>query len=168
MARAKSRSAGLLSITLSALSYTVLATDIEPSLSQILLPNVRDWMEDNPSAGKICTCQLDWNLEPDCQSICTAFSSDANLELTSDLNLPTESNEQLTTMSLKQPLIYIALERRDPNLVDNFFRIAVEMGFRATQVEHNRLRKWVDSMGWIDGDWEAVEVWKLCMKQRRA
>ncbi|KAI7951879.1 hypothetical protein MJO28_007563 [Puccinia striiformis f. sp. tritici] len=216
MARAKSRSlravevgagTGLLSITLSALSYTVLATDIEPSLSQILLPNVRDWMEDNPSAGKICTCQLDWNLEPDCQSICTAFSSDANLELTSDLNLPTESNEQvrisvrqdglpttsidlivsadtvytvelirpllttltkLTTMSLKQPLIYIALERRDPNLVDNFFRIAVEMGFRATQVEHNRLRKWVDSMGWIDGDWEAVEVWKLCMKQRRA
>ncbi|KAI7956108.1 hypothetical protein MJO29_007507, partial [Puccinia striiformis f. sp. tritici] len=199
--------AGLLSITLSALSYTVLATDIEPSLSQILLPNVRDWMEDNPSAGKICTCQLDWNLEPDCQSICTAFSSDANLELTSDLNLPTESNEQvrisvrqdglpttsidlivsadtvytvelirpllttltkLTTMSLKQPLIYIALERRDPNLVDSFFRIAVEMGFRATQVEHNRLRKWVDSMGWIDGDWEAVEVWKLCMKQRRA
>ncbi|POW13432.1 hypothetical protein PSHT_07692 [Puccinia striiformis] len=225
MARAKSRSAaqselkylsrlsgpgaraGLLSITLSALSYTVLATDIEPSLTQILLPNVRNWMEDNPSAGKICTCQLDWNLEPDPQSICTAFSSDANLELTSDLNLPTESDGQariltrqdglatisidlivsadtvytvelirpllttltkLTTMSLKQPLIYIALERRDPNLVDSFFRIAVEMGFRATQVEHNRLRKWVDSMGWIDGDWEAVEVWKLCMKQRRA
>ncbi|KAH9454564.1 hypothetical protein Pst134EB_014636 [Puccinia striiformis f. sp. tritici] len=216
MARAKSRSlravevgagTGLLSITLSALSYTVLATDIEPSLTQILLPNVRNWMEDNPSAGKICTCQLDWNLEPDPQSICTAFSSDANLELTSDLNLPTESDGQariltrqdglatisidlivsadtvytvelirpllttltkLTTMSLKQPLIYIALERRDPNLVDSFFRIAVEMGFRATQVEHNRLRKWVDSTGWIDGDWEAVEVWKLCMKQRRA
>ncbi|KAA1078009.1 hypothetical protein PGT21_026669 [Puccinia graminis f. sp. tritici] len=215
-ARAKNRSTtavevgagtGLLSITLSALGYTVLATDIEPTLTQILVPNVRKWMEDNSSAGKVLPCQLNWNLELDWQSVNNAFSRNADQGFPYDLNVTPEFTRQsrvlldsdallgtpidlivsadtvytvdlirplLTTLSIlsarspKQPIIYIALERREPTLVDSFFQMAVEMGFKATQVESNRLRKLVESMGWIDEDWEAVEVWKLSMKQIRA
>ncbi|OAV96180.1 hypothetical protein PTTG_03415 [Puccinia triticina 1-1 BBBD Race 1] len=190
-----------------ALSYTVLATDIEPSLTQILVPNVRNWMEDNNSStGKISTCRLNWNLELDWTSINTAFSSGPNDKAPGNLNSRSLSVGQtqplvdgdglaatpidlivsadtvyavelirpllntlstLSARSPKPPMIHLALERRDPSLVDKFFQMAVEMGFRATQIEPNRLRKMVESMGWIDEDWEAVEVWKLSMKQKR-
>ncbi|EFP83530.1 uncharacterized protein PGTG_08716 [Puccinia graminis f. sp. tritici CRL 75-36-700-3] len=202
-ARAKNRSTTAVEVG----AGTVLATDIEPTLTQILVPNVRKWMEDNSSAGKVLPCQLNWNLELDWQSVNNAFSRNADQGFPYDLNVTPEFTRQsrvlldsdalpgtpidlivsadtvytvdlirplLTTLSIlsarspKQPIIYIALERREPTLVDSFFQMAVEMGFKATQVESNRLRKLAESMGWIDEDWEAVEVWKLSMKQIRA
>jgi len=200
-------------VTLSALGYTVLATDIEPTLTEILAPNVRQWMhgETSGGAGRISPCLLDWNLGPDWRSIEAAFSGDtdwrksgevpssnhvdgshgaaggapsrATLLDTGDEALPRTSIDlivsadtvyavellrpllvtisALSARSPKPPVIYIALERRDPCLVNTFFQLAREMGFKSVQVDASRLRKLVQGMQWSEEDWEAVEVWKL-------
>ncbi|KNZ62621.1 uncharacterized protein VP01_1247g3 [Puccinia sorghi] len=200
---------GLLSVSLSALGYTVLATDIEPTLTEILAPNVRQWMhgESSGGAGRISTCFLDWNLGPDWRSIEAAFSGGTDrfqgevptsnhvneshgavsgaplrttLDTGSDEALPIDlivsadtvyavelvspllvTISVLSARSPKPPVIYIALERRDPCLINTFFQLAREMGFKSVQVDASRLRKIVEGMQWSEEDWEAVEVWKL-------
>ncbi|ORY61945.1 hypothetical protein BCR35DRAFT_283426, partial [Leucosporidium creatinivorum] len=64
------------------------------------------------------------------------------------------------------PPIFVALEVRDPQLIDSFLRQAKEeWGFKCSRVEDGRLRKLMgeDGVGWEDEDWEGVQVWKLVL-----
>jgi len=64
----------------------------------------------------------------------------------------------------KAPLIYLALENRDPTLVSLFFAAAREdWNFSTTQIPTRRIQKALDrsNVKWERSDWEGVEVWKL-------
>ena len=64
----------------------------------------------------------------------------------------------------KPPLIYLALENRDPELVSSFFVAAREdWNFSTTQVPNRRIQKALERsrLKWERKDWEGVEVWKL-------
>ncbi|KLO12606.1 hypothetical protein SCHPADRAFT_407983 [Schizopora paradoxa] len=64
----------------------------------------------------------------------------------------------------KPPLIYLALENRDPELVSSFFDVArKDWNFTTTQLPKRRIQKALErsKLKWERKDWEGVEVWKL-------
>lgn len=189
-----------MSITLSALGYSVLATDIEPSLTSILMPNIKGWTSSSSTwSGPLCVCRLDWNLPINYRSIQSCLKStlhpghiqdglidlnhdsdenvqDTELEskiefdlivttdtvYTSELIRPLLTTlKSLSDLSTRPPPIYLALERRDPALVENFFNMAEQLNFKADQIDHSSLVQLTEQMGWDLEDWEGVEIWKL-------
>lgn len=197
---------GLMSITLSALGYSVLATDIEPSLTSILMPNIKGWTSSSSTwSGPLCVCRLNWNLPINYRSIQSCLKStlhpghiqdglidlnhdsdenvqDTELEskiefdlivttdtvYTSELIRPLLTTlKSLSDLSTRPPPIYLALERRDPALVENFFNMAEQLNFKADQIDHSSLVKLTEQMGWDLEDWEGVEIWKLRQRVRK-
>ncbi|CDZ97494.1 Nicotinamide N-methyltransferase-like [Phaffia rhodozyma] len=64
------------------------------------------------------------------------------------------------------PPILLALERRDPALVDRSLDEFLNAGFEAKMVNKGRLKKSVDRhLGWAKSDWDGVEVWKFRYKK---
>lgn len=60
------------------------------------------------------------------------------------------------------PPILLALERRDPALIDSALDEARRWGFECKRVGGPRIGKSVERhLGWKKEDWEGVEVWKL-------
>lgn len=59
----------------------------------------------------------------------------------------------------KPPLFLLALERRDPRLIDEALACA---SVPLTQVPMNKVRKALDRAGirWDRSDWEGVEIWR--------
>ncbi|KAH7340265.1 hypothetical protein B0J17DRAFT_650547 [Rhizoctonia solani] len=70
---------------------------------------------------------------------------------------PTDSTANNRT---KRPTTLIALERRDPILIDS--ALALIPG-TISRIPHKKLSKTLQSMGWNwdASDWEGVEVWKV-------
>ncbi|KAH9819093.1 hypothetical protein DFH28DRAFT_957629 [Melampsora americana] len=198
---------GLMSITLSALGYSVLATDIEPSLTSILMPNVKGWVSSSSTwSGPLCVCRLDWNLPINHRSIQSCLSSlchpgdlqdafinlnqvddekceDTELENKKEFDLIVTTDtvytsellrpllmtlKHLSDSSTRPPPIYLALERRDPTLVENFFNMAEELDFKADRIDRNSLVKVTEQMGWELDDWEGVEIWKLRQRVQKS
>lgn len=65
------------------------------------------------------------------------------------------------------PPIFVALEVRDPQLIDSFLESArSDWGFRCSRVENGRLEKLLGEggVGWKSDDWDGVQVWKLVWK----
>ncbi|KAG1768361.1 hypothetical protein EDD22DRAFT_1002118 [Suillus occidentalis] len=61
----------------------------------------------------------------------------------------------------KPPVIYLAVERRDPTLITAAFRRASEeWGLLFQRVSEKRLRRAGVGVGWDAGEWEGVEVWR--------
>ncbi|KAG0144942.1 hypothetical protein CROQUDRAFT_79419 [Cronartium quercuum f. sp. fusiforme G11] len=197
---------GLVSITLSALGYCVLATDIEPSMTDVLMPNMQSWMASSSQwSGPMCVCSLDWNCSIDWLSIRSCLHSVTqpgfvqdvvfNLNLNLNTNRIGESSpEEMTiegpvefdlivtsdtvyTPELVEPLlktllelsgtsrrpppIYLALERRDPTLVEDFLAKAKQSNFKTDRISHSTLVKITEKMSWKLDDWEGAEIWKL-------
>lgn len=187
---------GLLSITLSALGYTVLTTDIEPAISQVLLPNVQAWIEKSHQwAGSLCVCKLDWTqpidqrithstlqsglvkegvvnlnrLEGSSQSDDHTTNTHLDLIVTTDTVYAPElidpllkTLDELSSGSSRPPLIYLALERRDPGVIESFLKKSQEfMNFKTNRIDHQVLVKLTTQMGWELDDWEGVEIYKL-------
>ena len=66
------------------------------------------------------------------------------------------------------PPIFVALEVRDPQLIDGFLESArIDWGFKCSRVENGRLEKLMGEggVGWEGEDWEGVQVWKLVWKE---
>jgi hypothetical protein len=60
------------------------------------------------------------------------------------------------------PPILLALERRDPSLIDSALVEARSWGFECKRIGGQRIGKSVERhLGWTREDWEGVEVWKL-------
>ena len=68
---------------------------------------------------------------------------------------------QLTLSPDRTPIL-LALERRDPQLVDSFFASARDRhGFVCTRVGHSRVKQLMAGLDWAAEDWSAVEIWKM-------
>jgi protein N-lysine methyltransferase METTL21D len=64
------------------------------------------------------------------------------------------------------PRTFLALERRDPALVDSVLRAAIDKwGFKLEAVPRRRLSKALEKAGmkWPREDWDGVEVWKMSL-----
>ncbi|KAH9934621.1 uncharacterized protein B0H18DRAFT_869423 [Fomitopsis serialis] len=77
----------------------------------------------------------------------------------------------LTTLSAKHgcrsPPVYLAIERRDPLLIDLALADAVRLwDFTAERVPHKKIVKALEKGGanWDKEDWDDVEIWKLTRK----
>ncbi|KAG2157332.1 hypothetical protein DEU56DRAFT_764038 [Suillus clintonianus] len=65
------------------------------------------------------------------------------------------------TPTCKPPVIYLAVERRDPTLITAALRRAgEEWGLLFQRVPEKRLRRAGVGVGWDAGEWEGVEVWR--------
>ena len=63
-----------------------------------------------------------------------------------------------------RPLVYVALENRDPGLLESFLKEAREQwGFSTTRVPDRRIERALERrrMDWKREDWVGVQVWKL-------
>lgn len=60
------------------------------------------------------------------------------------------------------PPIYIALENRDPPLIDSALEVGRSMGFELKRVGAGRVGRAVEKAGWGWGreEWEGVEIWR--------
>ena len=75
---------------------------------------------------------------------------------------PTEGSP-FTTPS-KSPIIYLAIENRDPGLVSSFLTEAKEeWGFSLSRIPYRRIIRAMERGGlnWAKSEWEGVEIWKL-------
>lgn len=74
-------------------------------------------------------------------------------------------NTSASTSTSPYPPVLLALERRDPFLIDSALSLAREnFGFDTTRVPARKVRKAVDRHGgkhWSRESWEGVEIWEL-------
>lgn len=74
---------------------------------------------------------------------------------------PTSPPEYPATRPCKPPVIYLAVERRDPTLITAAFRRAgEEWGLSFQRIPEKRLRRAGVGVGWDAEEWEGVEVWR--------
>ncbi|KAF8610103.1 hypothetical protein BDV93DRAFT_483165 [Ceratobasidium sp. AG-I] len=184
---------GLTALVLASLGWDVIATDAHPSVLSLLNQNVR--LNSPNLSGTVHVRELDWTVPPDHWdwSHPTSISgphSDIppasptaptfDLILTADtLYTPNLTPHLLRTLQhLACPPIvengtrmgtpiptYIALERRDPSLIDQ----ALSHLPHATRIPQRKLSKAMQSIGWTGwdpSDWSDVEIWKVRWAER--
>lgn len=74
---------------------------------------------------------------------------------------PAPPSKSSGTPTYKPPIIYLAVERRDPTFITATFRRASEeWGLLFQRVPEKRLRRAGVGVGWDAGEWYGVEVWR--------
>lgn len=180
---------GLLTLLMSRMGADVLATDVDPPLSGVLLPNIEAHKQQLQGHGTAVGRKLDWCETPlDDEAAAKALSELAlqagvappwDLIVTTDTLYHSDLIDPLfrTILALVRasraaqageaeadPAILVALERRDSALIDTALQRAAEHGFALSQVPLRTLRKAVDQhLGatWPREDWAGVEVWEF-------
>ncbi|TXT10695.1 hypothetical protein VHUM_02200 [Vanrija humicola] len=174
---------GFLALSLAAAGHDVLATDVEPVLSAVLAPNLDAGVRVLGGAGvpaRATPALLDWvevadalaagrapfaNLDPGA----AAHIARADTLVTTDtLYAPHLIQPLWATLAAmcagrdRPPAVYLALERRDPRLVDAGLDGGREAGFELRRIAHGRVVKALDRAGWrwAPEDWAGVEVWR--------
>lgn len=186
---------GLLSLYLhKTLGYDVVSTDIRAIAEGILSRNLE---RNSPLASStlLVPSTLDWFSSPSewdflRESNTSSIDSDLIPQPPYDLIVTTDSvySPELSTPLLRTlhalstpplaslsstPIIFLALEVRDPLLIRAFLQSAKEeWSFKCTQVEESRLERLLErgndgGMGWEPDDWAGVEVWKLKLARRK-
>ncbi|KAH0827085.1 hypothetical protein J3R83DRAFT_4771 [Lanmaoa asiatica] len=177
------------SLVLSALGYHVLATDTAHVCNSVLRHNIAANLPHLPTAaGSIQVRELDWNVESDRwawnDSTRITPNGDASNKCGTDaedlLGPPFDliiASDTLYDESLVEPffrtvralaassplrpppLFLLALERRDPRLIDKALACAP---VPLTQVPIKKVRKALERAGirWDRLDWEGVEIWR--------
>ncbi|KAG1754533.1 hypothetical protein EDB19DRAFT_1969826 [Suillus lakei] len=170
---------GLMALALASLGYDVLATDTAHVCASVLRTNINTNAHLVP--GRVHVRELDWGVDPtgwiwdDPVSI-TSQGGDGgdvlappfDLVVSSDTIYDTalvaplfETIHALSALSCKPPIIYLAVERRDPTLITAAFRRAgEEWGLLFQRVPEKKLRRAGVGVGWDAGEWEGVEVWR--------
>lgn len=67
-----------------------------------------------------------------------------------------------------RPLMYVAVENRDPGLLDSFFKQARDdWGFTTMRVPDRHVQRAMERkrLGWNREDWDGVEVWKFQLQE---
>ncbi|KAF9074576.1 hypothetical protein BDP27DRAFT_1316474 [Rhodocollybia butyracea] len=69
------------------------------------------------------------------------------------------------------PLVFLALERRDPAFIDSFLASAYQWGFDTQQIPKRKLskvlQKYAENWNRDRDEWDGVEIWKLVLKSNR-
>ncbi|WWD07772.1 hypothetical protein V865_005876 [Kwoniella europaea PYCC6329] len=183
---------GYTPLVLANLGWKVLASDIEPVLSEVLKPNIEyNKRIVGNGIGEIEVRELDWiyidKIQNDNQNndmkdtiipddvkylkeegIDMIIMSDTfySLSLIRPLWNTLLYISQVKDDDNKPPVIYISLERRDSLLIDHALETGKKMGFDLKKVNKSRLIKEIQSSGWgWEGeDWDGVEIWKCRWK----
>lgn len=152
-------------------------TDVEPALSSVLLPNVATNLGAFArTGGTVAVVPLDWRqflgANGDAVSSAQTWTQEAldskastfdSIITTDTIYDPSLIEPLLCTLrafsSLAGPAqrsapILVALERRDPGLVDSALAAASEMGFDVVRVGPGRVAKCLAKAGW--GTWLRV------------
>ncbi|KZS99050.1 hypothetical protein SISNIDRAFT_447898 [Sistotremastrum niveocremeum HHB9708] len=183
---------GMTALALCSLGWDVVATDEATVYSSVLSGNIANNLPNLPSTAGVVQCrELDWTVHPSAWTWSDAISISAepsvpseealgppfDLIFTSDTLYSPALIEPLlrtihalvtlsTSDALRRPPCYLCLERRDPQLVDQFFEIAKsKWSFDSTRIPHRKLAKLVarNMVDWEKDDWEGVEIWKLVL-----
>lgn len=172
------------------LGWDVVATDTRAVVSAVLQHNIDANRLNLPAgAGTIQTRELDWTVDParwtwshpsvvashdysDSHSPADTLRPPFDLILTAD----TLYSPQLVRPLLRAlqalsatacPPIYIALERRDPQLADDALQQARDVwSFSVQRVPHKKVARAMlkARCNWDSADWEGVEIWKLVLQ----
>jgi protein N-lysine methyltransferase METTL21D len=165
----------------------------------ILRRNIATNLSRLPSdTGRVVVCELDWTVSPErwrwddndvIASNVQHSESPTLQDVTNNLRPPFDLIVTADTIyhpDLAQPLlrtlhhlasaspsakIFIALERRDPTLVDAVLNSARnDWSFELEQVPRRKLAKALERRAgarWGQEDWDGVEVWKLSASTRK-
>ena len=169
---------GLLALTLQSLGYDVLATDSAEAFS-LLERNVEKNRHSHPShlEAKV----LDWFTQPSTWTWNTAPGD--NLQTPTPLGPPFDLIVTTDTVYIealfdpllrtikalaegqKTPIILLALEERDHQSIEEFWRRSEEQGFTKKEIKIARLGKAVKQyLGWKREDWQGVRVYELFVR----
>jgi len=176
----------LSSLALCSLGWDVIATDTRTVISLVLQNNIDANRANLPDgSGCIQIRELDWTVEPekwtwtDSSRIAShSFQESSGMETLSppfDLVLTADTvyiPELLTPLfrtlrALSQdghPHVFLALERRDSQLIDEALAQAQRVWFFSPQrIPNKKISKALIKAGcqWDKSEWEGVEIWKL-------
>lgn len=162
---------GLVSIALGFLGWQVWSTDLSNVIDDVL----RDNIDRNRGDSLIVVQELDWCQDswkwthlPSVEDISNSTTApDFDLILCADGIYARELIPPLlsTLVSLsgaKSPLILLAFERRDAEVIDLFFEQARALGFVAKKVNLQRiLGRELARWGWAADDYHSAEIWTM-------
>lgn len=152
---------GLLSLTLAEMGYDVLSSDIDPVVA-ILESN----MKANWALGSVAVTKVDW-LDP------PPLEGEFDIIVTADTIYTPDLVDPLwnTVARYSGPATtsYVAVENRDPRLMEAAYERGKELGFDVKRINANRIVKAVERVwGWKKGEgWEGVEIWKAKYRGRK-
>lgn len=162
---------GLTSMLLALLGWKIFATDIEPSLSTVLKPTIEANSDALSSADGSCTAlHLDWLAVDDTAR--TLFGDSIDLIVTTDTIYASDLVDPLfrAIKALATPghtRILLALERRDPAMVDGALQRAREVhGVSFKPIDPEVIVKAAAAHGnkaWTSEDIEDVQVLELTL-----
>jgi hypothetical protein len=184
---------GYLSLCLAAWGYDMLATDVPPVLDSVLQSNVEEGVQllrglraRGRDVGEIQVAKLDWEEAARWDGLPWVNSDGESLQAgRTDLGPPFDmivTTDTLYAPSLVKPFwstilhlsrfqpspppVYIALENRDPGMIDSALDVGREMGFELKRIGAGRVGKAVENAGWRweKRDWEGVEIWKAKLR----
>jgi len=175
------------------MGWDVVATDLPNILSTVLDSNISNNLANlPPSSGAIQSRELDWTVPPNewiwdhdyiiasPRAVSPSHTVDDLLKPPFDLIISSDTlyNPDLiyplfrTLHALScnpisgHPVIYLCIERRDPNLIDRALLEARETwGFRTERIPHKKVAKVMEkaTLNWDREDWEGIEIWKLML-----
>lgn len=158
------------------LGYNVLATDLPFIVDSLLATNVARNIPALPqSHGSITVFPVDW-LRPiqwDAPELSHA-QPPFSLILSSDTIYTPSLTEPLlntihhlcTISASAKPIVLLCIERRDTQVVDQFFVLAAERNFRCDRVRQKHLVQSMEKVlgkekMWSPEDYEGMELWKM-------
>lgn len=174
---------GFTALVLASLGYDVLATDADPAVLALLRQNVQLNAANLP--GSVTVRELDWCVLPeqwdwDHPSTITGSNNAQpthppfDLVITADtfytprltphlvrtLQALTRATPTDVPSDLPKPTTYVALERREPEVIDSALG---QIPGTLTRIPHKKLIKAMHALGWKwdATEWEGVEVWKV-------
>lgn len=187
---------GLTPNVLAMLGFEVVATDLGVVVDAVLAGNIRANEERVRAwgGGGVVVRELDWFVAPeewdwgreisiapprgirvtteDCNGISPYFDVvvTADTLYVKELVAPLVRTMKALSVTSKKgrrcPPVFVALERRDPEVIDYALDLAKKEGFDCRRIPDARLTKCLESAGvkWEKEDWDGVEIWKLTLK----
>lgn len=153
---------GLVSITLGTLGWEVWATDLQNVVDDVLQMNIDRNREGTIIVQELnwCAAEWDWNSQDN-------QAPEFDLIACADGIYSTELIQPLlrtleTLSGTRSPLILLAFERRDTEVIDLFFKQSRNHGFISKKVNLRRnLGRQIARWGWNPDDWHSVEIWTM-------
>ncbi|KAI5847101.1 hypothetical protein DFP73DRAFT_544201 [Morchella snyderi] len=184
---------GLTANVLAMLGFEVVATDLRVVVDAVLAGNVRANEERVRTwgGGGVAVRELDWFVVPeewnwggdvsiapprDTATNTNGISPCFDVVVTADtlyvkeLVAPLVRTMKALSVTSKKgrrcPPVFVALERRDPEVIEYALDLAKKEGFDCRRIPDARLTNCLESSGvkWEKEDWDGVEIWKWILK----
>lgn len=141
-------------------------------LDWLVKPEEWDWdgaesiaPKQDPLLKETLDSEIDDNISPPFDLIVTADTL-YHQDLVAPLLRTIKTISIQSKKGKKFPPVFVALERRDPEVIECALELAKEEGFDCKKVPNGKIRKCLDTGGfkWEKEDWEGVELWRWVFK----